>query len=220
MKRIAYLWLNAAVVACLLATLAVAQSDPPLGDYARQARKDKTQKPAAAKQFDNDNLPKNDKLSVVGEAPQETAAVSPDSDEETPAASPDSESGATASAEPSDKKDQAEEQKTKTTPGESQEDRQKVYDDWKQKIAHQKDQIDLMTRELEVAQKEYQLRAAAFYADAGNRLRNSGSWDKEDTQYKQDIADKQKALDTAKQKLEDMDEEARKSGVPSSVREQ
>ena len=40
-------------------------------------------------------------------------------------------------------------------------------------------------------------------------------WDKQDAQYKQQIADKQKALDDAKQKLDDMQEDARKAGVPS-----
>ena len=58
-----------------------------------------------------------------------------------------------------------------------------------------------------------------MYADVGNRLRNSAEWDKQDAQYKQQIADKQKALDDAKQKLEDLREAARKAGVPSSVRE-
>src|SRR6266576_689486 len=93
---------------------------------------------------------------------------------------------------------------------------------WKQggdKIKSQQETIDLLTRELDVAQREYQIRAAAMYGDVGNRLRNSADWDKQDAQYKQQIADKQKALDDAKQKLEDLREEARKAGVPSSVRE-
>ena len=63
-------------------------------------------------------------------------------------------------------------------------------------------------------QREYQIRAAAMYADAGNRMRNSGDWDKQDAQYKQQIADKQKALDDAKQKLEDIQEERPQSRRP------
>jgi len=70
-----------------------------------------------------------------------------------------------------------------------------------------------------VLQREYQVRAAAMYADVGNRLRNSAEWDKQDTQYKQQIGDKQKALEDAKQKLEELQEQARKAGVPSSIRE-
>jgi len=77
-----------------------------------------------------------------------------------------------------------------------------------------------LTRELDVLQREYQIRAAAMYADVGNRLRNSAAWDKQDADYKQQIADKQKALDDAKQKLDDMDEQARKAGVPNSMRDE
>jgi hypothetical protein len=68
-------------------------------------------------------------------------------------------------------------------------------------------------------QREYQIRAAAMYADAGNRLRNQADWDKQDAQYKQQIADKQKSLEDAKQKLEDLQEEARRAGVPDSVQQ-
>jgi len=48
-------------------------------------------------------------------------------------------------------------------------------------------------------------------------MRNATQWDKEEADYKQKIADKQKALDDAKQKLEDMKEDARKAGVPSAM---
>jgi len=76
-----------------------------------------------------------------------------------------------------------------------------------------------LQRELDVEQREYKIRAAAFYADAGDRLRNQAEWDKEDADYKQKIADKQKAVDDARQQMNDMQEDARKSGVPSSARE-
>ena len=88
---------------------------------------------------------------------------------------------------------------------------------WEDKIDAQKAQIDLLGRELDVLQREYQIRAAAMYADVGNRMRNQADWDKQDAQYKQQIADKQKAVDEAKQKLDDMQEEARKAGAPASV---
>jgi len=79
--------------------------------------------------------------------------------------------------------------------------------------------VDLLTRELDVMQREYQLRASAFYADAGNRLRNQGAWDKEDAQYKKQLDAKQKELATAKQELDDLKEQARKAGVPAGMRE-
>ncbi len=95
--------------------------------------------------------------------------------------------------------------------------KQAGWKSWQTKLTAQKDQIDLATRELDVLQREYQLRAAAMYADAGNRMRNSAEWDKQDADYKQKIADKQKAVEDAKSKLTDMQEEARKDGVPSAM---
>jgi hypothetical protein len=207
MKSISVSFLGLLISAVMFIGSAAAQTQvvtptESLGDYARNVRKDK--KPATAKQYDNDNLPVNDKLSIVGNtpaAPDTTGAVS-DGSQATPGA-------ATADAD----------KKLEIKPGQSPQDRQKIYDQWKQKISSQKDHIDLLSRELDVAQREYQLRAAAFYADAGNRLRNSGTWDKEDANYKEEIAQKQKALDDAKQQLDDMQEQARKAGAPSSVRE-
>jgi hypothetical protein len=177
-----------------------------LGDYARQVRKEPDGKPKK-KVFDNDNLPKEDKLSVVGNAQApgaEAAAPAESKPAETANAAP---AKAEAGAPPADtsKMDQAQ--------------KDAAWKQWGDKIKSQQETIDLLTRELDVVQREYQIRAAAMYADVGNRLRNSADWDKQDAQYKQQIADKQKALDDAKQKLEDLREEARKAGVPSSVRE-
>jgi hypothetical protein len=173
--------------------------EPSLGSYARAAKKDK--KPQApAKKWDNDNLPKEDKISVVGNGGTATA----DASAGVPMSAPPTAAGGSTSA---------------VQPGQSQEQRQVIYDQWQQRISAQQAQVDMLQRELDVDQREYRVRAAAFYADAGDRLRNQAAWDKEDTDYKQKIADKQKTLDEAKQKVAEMQEEARKSGVPSSARE-
>jgi hypothetical protein len=208
MKRFIYVGIAIVILTGMTASLASAQStaqEQPLGDYARAVRKDK--KPASAKQFDNDNLPLDNKLSVVGskETSPNTQAVGEDN------------SQAAAGGDAADKK--ADDKPPAIQPGESKEDRQKTYDAWKDRFAAQKEKMDLLSRELDVAQREYQLRAAAMYADAGNRMRNSGTWDKEDTDYKQKIDQKKKALDDAKKELDDMQEDARKAGLPSSERE-
>ncbi len=52
-----------------------------------------------------------------------------------------------------------------------------------------------------------------MYSDAGNRLRNSANWDKEDADFKKQLDEKQKAVDAAKQDLENLTEQARKAGV-------
>jgi hypothetical protein len=198
MKRIVY-HLVIALSTILLASLAAAQSPPPaasqtqdqssLGDYARKVRKDPAAK-AKPKVYDNDNLPTDDKLSVVGQKPTESASAAAPADDKDAAAKP------------------ADDEKAK---------KEAAWKEWQGKLAGQKDAIDLAARELDVLQREYQLRAAVIYADTGNRLRNETQWDKQDAEYKQKIADKQKAVDDAKQKLTDMQEEARKAGVPSAM---
>src|SRR5437016_9670483 len=71
MKRIAYFSLVVILLLGAFLALAAAQSDS-LADSARAARKDKKE---TSKKFDNDNLPKTDKLSVVGkpEPPEKSA---------------------------------------------------------------------------------------------------------------------------------------------------
>lgn len=225
MKRIQYFGIGLALYSTL-ALLSFAQSsantqnqtNPPaqaqssqsssgqsLGDYARQVRKDGGAAKARPKVFDNDNLPREDKLSVVGAPPAPS--------ENAPEAKP-AESGANAPATGEAKA--AAEDKSKSDAAA----KQAQWKQWQDKLASQRSQIELLQRELDVLQREYQVRAAAFYADAGNRLRNSAEWDKTDAQYKQQIADKTKALEDAKQKLDDMQEEARKAGVPNNMREQ
>jgi len=220
MKRITYYLLAGLVLTGMLCSLALGQSsatpsqstasaqssvatvqnnqEQSLGSYARAVRKNKQ---PGVKQFDNDNLPKSDKISVVGDSsPSASTSTDSQDDAQAPAAS-------------------ANQDKPKVMPGQTQEQRQQVYDQWQQKINDQQNQINAMAHELDLDQREYRLRAAAFYADAGNRLRNEAEWDKEDADYKQKLADKQKAVDDAKQKLSDMQEDARKAGVPESARQ-
>jgi hypothetical protein len=180
--------------------LAQNQSDD-LGKVARQNRKEKQ---APSKVYDNDNLPAQEHISVVGK-PSSTSdsRLSPDSK----ASSDDSGSNQAA--------DDGGKAKLTVNPDDSPEERQKVYDEWHKKIADQKDTVNLLQRELDVLQREYRLRAAAMYADVGNRLRNAGTWDKEDRDYKDKIAAKQRELDGAKQQLADFQDDARKAGVPA-----
>ncbi len=217
MKRITFAATVGIFLAMLSGSLGHAQS-APLGDYARQARKHKGQQAPTAKVFDNDNLPKNDKLSVVGQPPAEDAdATAPANPDATAAASSDAAAPAQPATPAAGQGDAANSDKKPADDATAQ--KQKAFKDWQTKIQAQQDEVDLMTREIDVANREYRLRAAAFYADAGNRLRNASAWDKEDAQYKDQLGEKQKKLDDAKQKLEELREQARKAGVPSSMRE-
>jgi hypothetical protein len=217
MKRNAFLGIAILLPGLLALPAAVqgqASSSPSgssLGDYARSVRNDGgAQAKAKTKVFDNDNLPKTDKLSVIGDTsrPEQGAQVAP--------AQNDNEGKAAQNQPTKDKAAGANSSEAAKATSPVTSAASKKADDakeWADKIAAQKDQVDLLSRELDVTQREYQLRAAAMYADVGNRLRNSAEWDKEDTQYKQQIADKQKAIGDAKQKLDDLQESARKAGA-------
>jgi len=185
--------------------------DQPLGQWAREQKKNK--KPAA-RSYDNDTIPRHDTLTMVDKSAHDNDAQNGTA--QNSSAEPAAEGGnETQSMGRHAKVEQA----PHVTPGESEEDRQKVYDKWQDKLSEQQEKLDLATRELDVAQREYKLRAADLYGDAGNRLRNSTDWDKKDTEYKKQIEEKQKQLDDAKTAMESMQDEARKAGVPNSVTE-
>jgi hypothetical protein len=185
MKRM--FWMAIGALLLLAVSGAAAQS---LGDVARSNRKGKAQLTPAKHTYDNDNLPKDEHLSVVGPSPAANAnGANPSGDSSQPAPAVDPKAAAA--------------------------DRQKAADEWKTKLDEQKQKIEALNHELDLTQREYKLRAVAMYSDAGNRLRNSASWDKEDADFKKQLDEKQKAVDAAKKELEDMQEQARKAGVRS-----
>lgn len=202
MRRIAQLWMGGTMLALALVTMSGAQS---LGDYARTVRKDKSTVTAASKHYDNDNMPKSDRLSVVGQ-PVNPDGGEPRADE--PVA--DNNPTIDASGQSTD---------PAAAPKDDLAERQKAWAEWQTRIQGQKDKIASAEKELDLLSREYRLRAAAMYADVGNRLRNSAAWDKEDRDFKDQISNKEKAVADAKQKLDDVQEDARKAGVPSSFRE-
>jgi hypothetical protein len=203
MKRMA--WMAAGGALLLAVSGATAQS---LGDVARSARKEKAQQNTAGRHFDNDNLPTQTHLSVVGPETDNSASEggNPASDQGKPG-QPGQE--ASKASTPEAAKAPASESKPAAAQNKSS------NDDWNKKLEDQKAKIEALSKDLDLSQREYRLRAVAMYSDAGNRLRNSAEWDKDDAQYKKDIADKQAALDAAKQELNEKEEQARKDGAPS-----
>src|SRR6266478_6085496 len=163
---------------------AAAQS---LGDYARAARKKKPESTSTTRHYDNDNLPTNETLSVVGPPP--------------PAPANAGQGAANASS------------TAATKAAAAAAERKKTADELTKKLDQQKQKIDSLNRELDIDQREHRLRAAAFYGDAGTRLRNSAQYDKDDAQYKSDVDGKQKAVAAAQQELDQMQEQARKAGI-------
>jgi hypothetical protein len=172
-----------AISTLLLLGISGAGAAQSLGDYARAVRKNKPEPSATTRHFDNDNLPTDQVLSVVGP---------------TPAANAGSAEAAKAPA---------------SDPAAAAADRQKTADAWKDKLAKQQDKINALNHELDLDQREYRLRAASYYADAGARLRDAADADKQDSDYKSDVDAKQKAIQAAQQELSELQEQARKDGV-------
>lgn len=179
-------------IATLLLLGAVGVSAQSLGDYARAARKNKPDTAPASRHYDNDNLPTNEQLSVVGPPPSESNP------------GPGGPNSALAAANSPG---------TPSSPAAAATDKQKAAEEWQKKIDKQKEKIAGLSHELDLDQREYRLKAAAFYADAGTRLRDAAQFDKDGTDHKNDIEAKQKAIDTAQQELESLQEQARKAGV-------
>jgi hypothetical protein len=176
-----------AIVTLLLlgASGAAAQS---LGDYARAVRKNKAEPGSTSRHYDNDNLPTNETLSVVGPPPGADANAGKK------AAAVDSSAAAAAAA------------------------RQKTADEWNDKIAKQKAKVDSLNHEIDLDQRELRVRAAALYSDPSISAR-SLQWNKDDAQYRSDIDAKQKALDAARQQLDEMQSQAHKAGVAENATE-
>ena len=224
-------WATIVLVAAMASAGALmAQSDnQSLGEYARKARRGGSSASAGGSRvYDNDNLPTDSTVSVVGhEDSGATTARSENDDrdqakpkaqdkEPTPDkdAPPNTESKSPANTE---SKSPAKDSEARLQPGQSADERQKTLQVWKEKLAGQKEKIDLLSRELDVVKGEYRLKAAQFYADAARRIQNPYGFAADDARYKQQIADKEKELDDAKAKLADMQEEARRQGAPNSV---
>lgn len=212
MNRSISVWVVAIVLSLVATNIVAAQSQTqPLGDYARAVKKGKRPPDAktAPKVYDNDNLPASTSISVVGDS-SSSDQKNGDSQDQDKAKNPDG----------TKKQDDSSGEKKpepKLKEGQSAEERQKALDHWKDKLGEQKDKISLVSRELDVLQRERQLKFAEFYSDTARRTQNPNGFVDEDAKYKQQIADKQKQLDDAKGKLNDMQDDARKSGAPNSV---
>lgn len=179
-----------AITAAVLSTCAWAQSETPLGDVARNARRDKGQRAKVV--VSSDDLRK-------AEPAPETKADAKDADK---------------SAKPvSAAKDDTE---VKEEGAANDAAKAQAF---RQRVAEQKKTVSTLEKEVDLLQREMALQTAQYYADAGTQLRNGKDWAERRKKFEDDIAEKKTALTAAKQKLDDIREEARKAGLASSVTE-
>jgi DNA primase catalytic subunit len=180
----------------------VAQSSqteqPSLGEVARQQRAAK--KAAKAHVFTNEDLtaPKEDP--ELAASP--TAADKPSTDK----TSPDDKT-----AQPKDEKKvvgvKAAEAALKKTP---------VDEEYRAKVQKQRSEIEKIERELADLQHTQQVQSTNSYMDAGSRLRDPQKWTEQRNKVDKDITEHEEQLHEARNKLDDLIEEARKLGVPES----
>lgn len=211
MNRVLRLLLTMALLLTGCVAFAQNPASPSLGDYARAVKK--TKNPAASSQkkvYDNDNLPANSTISVVGSSAG--SSQQPSSDQGTEPAAGGVQSGSSTDAK-EDKKD------PELKAGQSQDDRKKALGAWKEKLAAQNEKVSGLAHEVELLQREYTVKSAEFYSNPANMAQHPKGFTKDDSDFKQKIADKQKELDAARAKLSDMQDEARKAGAPSATTE-
>jgi len=172
----------------LAGLLATAAAAQSLGEYARQQRAQKPATPADAKVYTNDNLPTSGMISEVGQLePPPPAPLSPKQ---------------AAAAQ------KAEQQKA---------DAQKALEtEWKAKFAEQKRNVAQLQRELDILVRENNLRQLAAFKNSAQQSSGAAELAAADQRAQAEIAEKQQALDDAKEKLETMKNELRQAGLPAS----
>jgi hypothetical protein len=176
----------AGTVASLMLSMASAQT---LADAARAQQKNKRTGSATGKVYTNDSL-----------------GFHPGTDSSSKSSKDDSKKDADSDSK-SDKK---------TDDAASAEDKKKEAEEFKTNFDKQKAELAQLQRELDLLTRENRLRGAAFYADAGTRLRDEKKFADDDRKFQADMAAKNKAIQDAKDKLDKMRDEARRKSIPVS----
>lgn len=94
---------------------------------------------------------------------------------------------------------------------------EKQYGEYRKRANDLKVEIAKLQGEAAQVERNRLVQATNFYMDAGQRLRDPKAWTEQRQKLDEDVAKKNKELEAAKQKLEDLREEARKLGIPASV---
>lgn len=188
------------IVALPLVTGAYAQS---LGDAARQ--NSKTQKPKASKVYTNEEIPSVVEPAQTKDAESSGEAKSEANSKPSEAKKGDEAKSADVDAESSEGSDEEKDAAGSDT-------KKDAAAEWKKKVSVQKEKVASIDRELQLTDREYKLRAAVFYSDAGARLRDDKKWADEERKYKDSMSRLQQDLTAAKEALDDVREDARKAG--------
>lgn len=173
--------------------LPASAQETSLADAARKARDQKKEAPRAKRVFTNDDIPSPGSAAV---STPMSAAASGGSVDATVAAS----TAATdeAAAKPADK------------PKNSAEDEAA----WRKKFAELREKIAAAEKEIDIMQREWNLKLQQYYSDPNVALREQNSrGDINETKTK--IDDKKKELEALKQQLAELQDDLRRAGAPA-----
>jgi chromosome segregation ATPase len=177
----------------LLSSFALAQS---LADAAREAKKNKRTTSATNRVYTNESL-------SGGAAYANTTGTSSTASADAASAAADKDKAAAApgTAKPAE---------AEMTP---EEEKQKQVTELRDKLKGAQEELAKLKRELDVTVRENRLRAATFYADAGNRLRDEKKYAEEDRRYQAETAAKQQAITSTQKQVDDLQEQLRRLGT-------
>jgi hypothetical protein len=193
MREVAVSTITGLLLCALFATAQAQAQSFAASDPAQVSRDIRPSTAKAPKVYDNDNLPSADVVNIVGSVPHETSNSN---------SGLGTNLGAESDNNRKNKKDVAE-----IKVGQSLTERQEVYKHWEKRIAKRAAAVEQLTRELDELKRNAPMSVAILHL-----------WP-DDQMYLQVVRAKQDALDQAKANLSDLQEEARKAGVPSSFRD-
>ena len=177
-----------------------------LGEAARRAQEQKKEAPRAKRVYGNEDLATAGTISVVGSAPASGST--------TPSGSA---AGTTGSAATDTTTSTATGTATGATakPGDKAKDSAAAEAAWRKKYSELRDKIALKAKEIDVTQRELNLKQQQYYSDPNVALREQYSRsDINDSKTK--IDDMRRELVEMQAQLTDLDDQLRRAGLPSS----
>ena len=165
-----------------------------LAEVARETRN--APHPRATKVITNDDIPSVDTMSTAS-APEKDSAKATD---DKTASKGESKAGVTTKA-------------GSATPAKKDSEQEKSDAGWNDRYSQQQEKISLLEREVKVSEQEYRQKQLAHLADANARVNNQQQYAEAEKLDEEDIAQKKEKLNAERQKLSDMEEDARHAGV-------
>ncbi|MBI2677348.1 MAG: hypothetical protein HYX28_01050 [Candidatus Koribacter versatilis] len=202
--------LSIVISALLLAAPLVCAQDQgvSLGDAARAQQAKKSHPSPNAKVYDNENLPKGGNISTTTGDYAGVATAPASKNAASAAAAKAGDTAATGKAGDKGAKDPSAEEAAKAQ-----------ADEYQQKVNDAKKAIADLQHEIDILQREQRLQAAAYYGDAAARLQNTAQWEADVKKQQETLKAKQDQLDAAKAALDQVRDDIRKAGLPSTIGE-